>query len=527
VVKARIAGARADHPDTAIPEVQLLSNGRYHVMVTNAGGGSSRWKDLRRDRWREDSTSDNWGTFCYLRDKASGEVWSTAHQPTLTKADHYEAIFSEGRAEFRRKDFGIETHTEIVVSPEDDIEVRRVHITNRSRGPRTIDVTSYAEVVLAPAAADALHPAFSNLFVQTEIIQRQRAILCTRRPRSINEQVPWMFHLMTVHGAHTLETSFETDRMRFIGRGGSAAAPLAMTGPEALSGTEGSVLDPIAAIRRQIVIDAGATATIDMVSGAAETRDAVLHLVDKYQDPRLADRVFELTWTHSQVVLRQLNATEADSQLYGRLASSVIFANASLRAAASVMVRNRRGQSGLWGYAISGDLPIVLLQIADAANIELVRQLVQAHAYWRLKGLAVDLVIWNEDHNGYRQQLQEQIIGLIAAGVEAHVVDRPGGIFVRHAEQISPEDRMLSNRLPAQSLPTAAERSPSRSTVGRLPHREFHDSCRPAPIAQRVQRPRIRPELICSSGTAREGSRLTDANTSLHLLRETRRRLPG
>ncbi len=429
-------------PDTAIPEVQLLSNGRYHVMVTNAGGGSSRWKDLAVTRWREDSTSDNWGTFCYLRDRTSGEVWSTAHQPTLRKADHYEAIFSEGRAEFRRKDFGIETHTEIVVSPEDDIEVRRVHITNRTRSPRAIDVTSYAEVVLAPAAADALHPAFSNLFVQTEIIQKQRAILCTRRPRSNDERVPWMFHLMTVHGPHTAETSFETDRMRFLGRGGSVAAPLAMTGPGALSGTEGSVLDPIAAIRRQIVIDAGATVTIDMVSGAAETRDAVLHLVDKYQDRRLADRVFELTWTHSQLVLRQLNATEADSQLYSRLAGSVIYANASLRAAATVMLRNRRAQSGLWGYAISGDLPIVLLQIGDAANIELVRQLVQAHAYWRLKGLAVDLVIWNEDHQGYRQQLQEQIIGL-AAGVEAHVLDRPGGIFVRNAEQISPEDRLL------------------------------------------------------------------------------------
>jgi cyclic beta-1,2-glucan synthetase len=431
------------NPDSAVPEVQLLSNGRYHVMVTNAGGGSSRWKDLAVTRWREDSTCDNWGTFCYLREEASGEFWSTAFQPTLRRAEHYEAIFSEGRAEFRRRDFDFETHTEIVVSPEDDIEVRRVHITNRSRIPRTIDVTSYAEVVLAPPAADALHPAFSNLFVQTEIIEARHAILCTRRPRSLEEQVPWMFHLMTAHGVDTPEISFETDRMRFIGRSGSVAAPFAMTHPGALSGSEGSVLDPIAAIRHRITINAGATATIDMVSGAGETRDAVLRLVDKYQDRRLADRVFELTWTHCQVVLQQLNATEADSQLYGRLASSVIYANASLRAAASVLVRNRRGQSGLWGYAISGDLPIVLLQIANGGNIELVRQLVQAHAYWRLKGLAVDLVIWNEDHDVYRQRLQEQILGLIAAGVEAHFVDRPGGIFVRHAEQISSEDRVL------------------------------------------------------------------------------------
>src|SRR4029077_17079445 len=154
-------------------------------------------------------------------------------------------------------------------------------------------------------------------------------------------------------------------------------------------------------------------------------------------------RVFDLAWTHSGVTLRQINASESDAQLYGRLASSVIYANASMRAEAGVLLRNRRGQSGLWSYAISGDLPIVLLQIGDAENIDLVRQLVQAHAYWRLKGLAVDLVIWNEDRGGYRQALQDQIMGLIAAGIQAHVMDRPGGIFVRRAEQISDEDRIL------------------------------------------------------------------------------------
>jgi len=470
-------------PDTRTPEVQLLSNGRYHVMVTNAGGGSSRWKDLAVTRWREDGTSDDWGSFCYLRDIASGSFWSTAHQPTLRRAEHYKAIFSEGRAEFRRRDGDFDTHTEIVVSPEDDIEVRRVRITNRSRAAKSIEVTSYAEVVLAPAAADALHPAFSNLFVQTEILPGRDAILCTRRPRSQDEPVPWMFHLMSVHGAQAPDISFETDRMRFLGRGGSVTAPLAMTDPGPLSGTAGSVLDPVVAIRRRVTIDAGEMVTIDLVFGAAETRDAVLHLVDKYQDRSLTDRVFELTWTHSQVVLRQLNVTEADSQLYARLASSVIYANASLRAAAGVLVGNRRGQSGLWGYAISGDLPIVLLQIADAANIELVRQLVQAHAYWRLKGLAVDLVIWNEDHDGYRQRLQEQIMGLIAAGVEAQVVDRPGGIFVRHAEQIASEDRVLFQSV-ARAIITDS-RGSLADQINRRPGAEVRT---PQLVATRVHR---------------------------------------
>jgi cellobiose phosphorylase len=430
-------------PDSPIPELQLLSNGRYHVMVTNSGGGYSRWKNIAITRWREDSTCDDWGMFCYIRDVFNGDIWSTAYQPTHKGLDRYEAIFSEARAEFRRRDHGIDTHTEIAVSPEDDIELRRITVTNRSRARRVIDLTSYAEVVLASPAADALHPAFSNLFVQTEIISRQRAILCTRRPRSLNEPTPWMFHLMGVQNADVEEISYETDRLQFIGRGNTIADPLAMRGSEALSGSQGSVLDPIVAIRYRIALDPEESTSVNVVSGIGETRDVCLGLVEKYQDRRLADRVLELAWTHGQVVLRQLNATEADAQLYGRLASSILYANSSLRADPSVLIKNRRGQSGLWGYSISGDLPIVLVRIADPANIDLVRQLVQAHAYWRLKGLSVDLVIWNEDHAGYRQLLHDQIMGLIAAGIEANVTNRPGGIFVRAAEQISNEDRIL------------------------------------------------------------------------------------
>jgi cyclic beta-1,2-glucan synthetase len=434
-------------PNTPIPEVQLLSNGRYHVMVTNAGGGYSRWKDLAVTRWREDGTCDNWGAFCYIRDMSSGVFWSTAHQPTLKPSERYEAIFSEGRVEFRRRDEGIDTHTEIAVSPEDDIELRRITITNRSKTRRSIEVTSYAEVVLASPASDAAHPAFSNLFVQTEIIRPQCAIMATRRPRFADEQPPWMFHTMAVHGANMGEMSYETDRLRFVGRGNTPVAPEAMHSRSPLSGGEGPVLDPIVAIRCQITLDPEASATVNIITGAAQTRDVCAGLVGKYRDRYLVDRVFELAWTHSQVLLQQINATEADAQLYGRLAASVLYANSGLRADPGVIMKNLRGQSSLWGYSISGDLPIVLLWIDDRENIQLARQLVQAHAYWRLKGLAVDLVIINEDHAGYRQILHDQIMGFIAAGVHGKRADRPGEVFVRNADQISEEDRIIFQAL--------------------------------------------------------------------------------
>ncbi|MEO9020590.1 MAG: glucoamylase family protein [Ginsengibacter sp.] len=431
------------NPNTPLPAVQLLSNGRYHVMVTNSGGGYSRWKDLAITRWHEDSTCDNWGTFCYIRDTENDHFWSVAFQPTLKPEKSYEVVFSQGRAEFRRRDGNLETHAEIVVSPEDDIEMRRLNITNHSRRRKTIEITSYAEVVLSSAVADALHPAFSNLFVQTEILPEQHAILCKRRPRSTDEQTPCMFHLMTTHNAKIEAVSYETDRMRFIGRGNTIVNPEVMNHSGDLSGSEGSVLDPIVSIRYKITIEPEEMATINLVFGMGETQEACQGLVDKYQDLYLTDRVFELAWTHSQVVLRQINATETDAQLYTRLAGTIIYAHSSLRADPKILIQNHRGQSGLWSHSISGDLPIVLLQIEDPANINLVKQLVQAHAYLRLKGLVIDLVIWNEERGGYRQSLQNQIMNLITVGLGAEIADRPGGIFVRAADQISNEDRIL------------------------------------------------------------------------------------
>ncbi len=430
-------------PNSADVEAHLLSNGRYHVAVTSAGGGYTRWRDLAVTRWREDATRDCYGSFCYVRDVKSGAVWSNTWQPTTKSASHYEAIFTQARAEFRRTDDQIETYTQISVSPEDDIELRRVTLTNRSETARTIEVTSYAEVVLAPQAQDEAHPAFSNLFVQTELVRARQAIYCTRRPRSVEEQPPWMTHLMTVRGTTIGEPSYETDRMRFVGRHRTLASPAALEGNSPLSNTAGPVLDPVVCIRQKLKLKPHESIRIDIVTGVAETRDGVDILTEKYSDPSLADRVFDLAWTHGHILLQQLSATEADAQMYGRLAGSIIYASGLRRARASILRKNRQGQSGLWGYGISGDLPIVLVRIRDHERISLVREAVQAHAYWRLKGLAVDLVIWNEDDSVYRQTLQETITDLVAASPEASLVDRPGGVFIRRGEQMSEEDRAL------------------------------------------------------------------------------------
>ncbi|MDD5677018.1 MAG: glucoamylase family protein [Kiritimatiellae bacterium] len=444
-------------PHTPIPEVHLLSNGSYQVMATQAGGGYSRWKDLTVTRWREDAACDGWGTFCYLRDEATGALWSSAYQPTRRIARKYEAIFAQGRAEYRRRDEDIDAHTEIAVSPEDDVEVRRITLTNLSSRTRTIEVTSYAEVVIAPLTADLAHPAFSNLFVQTEILYPAQAILCTRRPRASGENPPWMFHLMSTPGTPAGEISYETDRSAFIGRCRSVVHPAAFDKVAPLSNTDGTVLDPIVAIRKSLAIEPDASAEWHIISGMAETRAGALELIAKYRDPGIAARAFEMAWSHSDLVLRQLQVTEAEAQVYAQLASSVIHANPFHRASTGILTRNRLNQSGLWTFGISGDLPIVLMRIADVHRIDLVKQMLQAHAYWREKGLTVDLVILNEDFSGYRQVLQDRILGLIAASTEAQRVDKPGGIFLRRSEQLSEEERVLLQTVARVILTDSAE----------------------------------------------------------------------
>ena len=429
--------------DSPIPEVQLLSNTHYHLMLTQAGGGYSTWQNLALTRWREDATRDHRGTFCYISDPQTGEVWSNAWQPLGQKANHYQAVFTDASVEFKRTEGQLIMHTKIVVSPEDDVELRRMTLTHRGRQPRVIEITTYAEVVLAPAANDLTHPAFSNLFIQTELVADREGILCHRRPREENEACPWLFHMLAIHGPTDRETSFETDRAAFIGRGHTSADPQALATPGPLGNSAGPVLDPIVAIRQRVVLKPGVPLVIDMVYGITAERHLSLAMMEKYRDHNIADRVFELAWSHSQVTLRQINANEDDANFYNRLASAVLFPSAELRADAQTLSRNRRGQSGLWGHALSGDLPIVLLSVTSAENILMVTHLIRAHNYWRLKGLSVDLVILSNDQGGYQQELHNEIMSRVAAGAESSLMDKPGGIFVRKGEHMTSEDRTL------------------------------------------------------------------------------------
>jgi cyclic beta-1,2-glucan synthetase len=407
---ARLPDVRRLHgAHDTVPQTHLLSNGRYSVMVTSAGSGYSRWRDMGVTRWREDSVRDDTGSYIYLRDSDSGAVWSAGYQPSGVEPEAYQVTFNEDRAEFIRTDGALTTILEIVVSPEDDVEVRRLTITNTGHRDRQIEVTSYSELVLAPPAADAAHQTFSKLFVQTEYVAKPNTLLATRRKRAPDEPDIWAAQHAVVEGATSDEPEYETDRALFLGRGRENRSPVAVMDGRRLSNTVGTVLDPVFALRYRLKVAAGTTARIAYWTGVAASREAVLDLLDKHHEANSFVRATTLAWTQAQVELRHLGIDSAEASLFQRLAGHLLYADASMRPPANIIQSGGGTPAGLWSLSISGDIPILLLRIDAVEDIFIAHQILKAHEYWRMKGLAVDMVILNERAMSYIQDLQNAL----------------------------------------------------------------------------------------------------------------------
>ncbi|MEX2532339.1 MAG: glucoamylase family protein [Nitriliruptoraceae bacterium] len=433
---------RFESPHDVTPRSHLLSNGRYSVMITSAGAGFSRWRDLAVTRWRQDPTRDSWGSFAFLRDVSTGKVWSAGFQPSGVEVDDYEVTFTEDRARIIQRDRSLEITLDVIVSPHDDAELRCLSLTNLQSQRREIDVTSYAEIVLATQAADEAHPAFSNLFVQTEWVPEIGALLATRRPRSAEEPTVWLAHLLTVDNPAGYPLEYETDRARFLGRGRGIRTPISVVDGGPLSNTVGTVLDPIVSLRQRVSIPRGQTVELVMTTLIASSRDEAIEVAETYREPGVFEREGSLAWTHAQVQLHHLRIGQDDAHLYQRLANRLIYADPSLRSAPEIIAANRLGQRGLWRHGISGDLPIALVHVEREEDKDIVRQLLHAHEYWRLKGIGADLVIVNATESSYAPGAQQMLEGMVRATrmVEGNA---PGGVFILRDELLSDDDRNL------------------------------------------------------------------------------------
>ena len=482
---------RLTNPDSPSPRVHLLSNGSYSVMVTNAAAGYSVCKGVDVTRWREDSTRDNHGQFVYVHDLENHQVWSAGHQPTCRPAEAFEALFAADKATFRRLDNYIETRLEVTVSPESDVEVRRVTLTNRDSRARELELTSYAELTMEARAADVAHPAFGKLFLETEWLPGAGALVCRRRPRAEGEAPAYAVHVSSLAGAAGGEVQHETDRAAFLGRGRSTADPQALDPGWALTGAVGAVLDPIFALRRKVRIGPGSSATVSFATAVAPGREEALAIADHYREPAAATRAFELAWAHAQIEHRNQHISSDDAHLYQRLAAHVIYAGTALRADPATIEANCLGQPGLWQHGISGDRPIVLAQIGGMGEIALAREALAAHSYLRSRGLEIDLVLLDEEPGGYREDLNEALRDL-ARTWAGDLIDKPGGVFVRKSSTMEPPERTLL--LAYSRVVLLGERGPLAAQLDRverlpIPPPPLAPSRTPAPAADPAPMP--------------------------------------
>ncbi|WP_204352691.1 GH36-type glycosyl hydrolase domain-containing protein [Salinicola halophilus] len=460
----------------AQPLTHLLSNGRYSVMLTADGTGFSRWGTLAITRWREDPTNTDWGSTISLYHRESGQRWAAGGR-RLTTPDEvddaaYSVEFAEDHARFVRDDAAFTTALDVLVSGEEDGEVRRVTVTNNTDRPATIELTSYAELVLTTPPADDAHPAFAKMFVETDTIDEYQALTATRRHRDPSETPIWVAHFALIDGATELvddrdthngvtssvpasseavstsrDFQFETDRARFLGRGRTLENAVALmpnsSSPSmpALSRRVGAVLDPVFALRYVVRIAPNHAAHVDFWTVAADSRDNLLALIDRHHDAGAFERARTLAWTQAQVQLRHLDITLDEAADFQRLAAPILYHDARFRVGEETLARGLSVQSDLWPMGISGDLPLVVLRIADTEEIGWVNTLLRAQEYWRAKGLGVDLVILNERSHSYLQELQDAIDTAVRTNLSPpQPSSQPpqGSVIALRAHQLSP-----------------------------------------------------------------------------------------
>ncbi|MBJ2150829.1 glycosyl transferase [Paracoccus sp. IB05] len=431
--------AQITGPPQGPPFSHLLSNGQLSVMLTATGGGYTRWGDIALTRWQPDPTCDSDGLRLWLWDLADGRLYPVAGS---AGAEDREVQYFEDRALFAHRAGTLTTTMDVLVSGEDDTEVRRVSISSSSRRPREVELTSYLGLALTTPAADAAHPAFARMFVETEYLPEFGAIIATRRSRAADEAPVWAAHFLTVEGETAAAMEFETDRAAFIGRDNDMSSAQALRPGGRLAGGIGTVLDPVFALRQRVRIAAGGTVRLAFWTVAAPGRAELLDLIDRHHDRSAFDRARTLAWTQAQVQLRHLGATPLQAAAFQRLTAPILFSDPRFRARPDLIARGAGKQSALWPMGVSGDLPIVLLRIDDADDMAQVHEVLLAQEYWRGKRLAVDLVILNEHPASYVQGLQSAIDAALR-GARTVRVGGGGQVYALRADLISPEARAL------------------------------------------------------------------------------------
>ncbi|MBA4384831.1 MAG: hypothetical protein C0410_08850, partial [Anaerolinea sp.] len=432
---------------TAIPQMHLLSNGSYSVLISNMGGGYSSWHGTDLTRWQPDGVMDPWGTWIYIQDIQRdlvevNEIWSACHQPIPAEAADMQVTYFAHMAAFRRTQDEIDSNTEILVVPDDPVEIRRIHLHNHSEQYRTLRLTSYGEVILNSQLADSRHPAFNKLFIESEFLPDLGLQIFTRRPRSNQDSSIFMGHMLVNKRVETI-VRHEADRNKFIGRDRTIHNPIALTSEKYLTGTTGATLDPIFALGQSIIIEPHNSADLAFLTFSGNSRESVLELARKYRNWSIIDRSYHQANIATQTWMGKQEITTQMLRNILQVLSALLYPFKAIRASAEMLSSNCLGQSGLWRFGISGDYPIMLVQLDDSTQIDLVAELLQVHRYLRSRRIKIDLVILNCQKIDYGAELNGSLYRLVTKMNGEDQLNQRGGVFILYGDHITAEEYAL------------------------------------------------------------------------------------
>jgi cyclic beta-1,2-glucan synthetase len=480
-----------DPMEPGFQPTHLLSNGRYTVALRANGAGVSRWRSFNVSRWRDDPLRDGYGTFFYVRDTNSRDLASLTSLTALPAPGvdwRYRARFLADQVQFDAAGPGLQARVTVLISPEDDTELRTVALHNTGSETRTLELVSYFEPVLSNPKADEAHPAFANLFVESRWEPGWRALLLSRKPRLHGDPVVAVAHFVASVDAQVLSVDCMTDRRAFVGRNRTLATPALDAQPTDAAGTPVNGLDPIACLRVRLSIAPGATARVTFATAADEHIDALIPSIDRYLQPMHVERATRMAATLAQVRLRDLSIDPAKNLALQDLTTILTYT--------TPRVMRDRGLVDLrqiWRFGISGDKPIVLVYIHSMAGKGLIDTLLRAQPWWGFGGVACDLVVLNSEPHSYLVPLQREIEALRARVAQQTQNSFPrndaAGFFLLRDQDIAPSEKAALSSLArvvftadgrALELQVAALReavngpnedeAPSRVALSVLPH---------------------------------------------------------
>ncbi len=429
-------------PSVPYPQLHYLSNGNYSLLITAAGSGYSHWRETDLTRWRADTTLDNFGTWLYIQDRQTDQFWSASFQPTAVQPATQDVRFYPHTVEFLRRDGDISTRLRIAIAPDADVEIRRLTATNHGESPRELILTTYAEVILAPRSVEQRHPAYNNFFIESEYIADGNLLLFRRRPRSAQDKPIYLAHFAVDERDDLQLTGYETDRASFLGRGRIPRAPAVLQTSSKLSNTS-ATLDPIFALQANIVVPGYESFQLAFVTLAAASRKDALDLARRYRQWHQINKAFDDTRAQAEQELIQIGLSSQQLEQVQKLLSALLYPVAALRSEPATLAANTLGQSGLWPFSISGDYPILLVYIREEKDLDLLNELIQAHTYWRRRGLMIDLVLLNRRETSYDQDFLGKIYRILNRTNSDDWLGKRGGIFVLREDQMSEAERVL------------------------------------------------------------------------------------